>query len=31
MLTLGKKHRDAYLAAQSFFLRKSIAGLLLHF
>ena len=31
MLTLGKKHRDACLAAQSFFLRKSIAGLLLHF
>ena len=30
MLTLGKKHRDARLATQSFFLRKSIAGLLLH-
>ena len=30
VLTLGKKHRDAGLAAQSFFLGKSIAGLLLH-
>ena len=29
-LTLGKKHRNACLAAQSFFFRKSIAGLLLH-
>ena len=30
VLTFGKKHRDACLAAQSFFFRKSIAGLLLH-
>lgn len=29
-LALGKKHRNACLAAQSFFFRKSIAGLLLH-